>query len=181
VTFLQPKVLLPILSFALLVGACGSTASVAGTTSHVPQPAGLNPSVSAKMICLPAAQIEIAQEIGRRPIQPVTPTWVAHLYSCAYVYPFGTLTLSVKELVNAATTTNYYNALKTQLGEKRLLPRLGQGGFAALNGSVVIRKDYKVLDVDVSRLPPEFGSPPAFRADDAEIVAAVIMGCWTGD
>ncbi len=48
------------------------------------------------------------------------------------------------------------------------------------DGSVVVRKDYKVLLIDVTKLPPQFGVPPASRGDVAINVAETIMGCWSG-
>ena len=57
---------------------------------------------------------------------------------------------------------------------------LGQGAFTTKNLSAVVRKDYKVLTVDISKLPAHFGVPPDSRADVALNTAATIMGCWTG-
>jgi hypothetical protein len=48
------------------------------------------------------------------------------------------------------------------------------------DGSIVVRKDWKVLYVDVSHLPAEFGQPPQSAADAALGVAATILGCWSG-
>jgi hypothetical protein len=132
------------------------------------------------MICQPQTQTEIAAALGARTVAPVSPTWIAHLYSCRYTYRFRTLTLSVKELSDLATTTSYYDALKTRLTVQQSLDGLGQGGFAAPNGTVVVRKDYKILEVDASGLPTQFGSPLTPRSDNAITVAATIMGCWTG-
>jgi hypothetical protein len=97
------------------------------------------------------------------------------------VYPNGTMTLSVKELANAKATKAYFNGLARTLGRDRKLT-VGKGaeGFSTRSGDAVIRKDYKVLRVDVSKLPPQFGSPPDTRATAAESVASVVMGCWTG-
>jgi hypothetical protein len=50
----------------------------------------------------------------------------------------------------------------------------------ASNDSVVIRKDNKVLSVDVTNLPQSFGNPPITREDVAFDVATVIMDCWIG-
>jgi hypothetical protein len=161
-----------LLSCVLLLAACSTSEA---------QPAGPHPSVSAQMICQRELQKEIAYAFGVHTIAPVSPTWVSHLYSCRYVYPFGTMTLSVKELADRATTTDYYNGLENRLGDQQRLNGLGQGGFAAPNGTVVVRKDYKVLEVDTSRLPLQFGSPPIRRSDAAITVAGTIMGCWTGD
>jgi hypothetical protein len=162
----------PLLCCVLLLAACSASEA---------QPAGPRPSVSAQMICRPETQTDIANAFGVRPVAPLSPTWVAHLYSCRYVYRFGTMTVSVKELADRASTTDYYNRLENRMGEQQRLDGLGQGGFAAPNGTVVVRKDYKVLEVDTSRLPMQFGSPPILRPDAAITVAATIMGCWTGD
>jgi hypothetical protein len=56
---------------------------------------------------------------------------------------------------------------------------LGQGGFIARNGDAVVRKDYKVLLVDVHGLPAKF-LPLLRRSDVSQSVAEVILGCWTG-
>jgi hypothetical protein len=162
----------PLLGCILLVSACGTSGA---------RPAAARPSVSAQMVCQEEVQGDIAHTFGVDTVRPLSPSWIAHLYSCRYVYPFGTMTVSVKELPNAATTTGYYDSLQNRLGEQQRLDGLGQGGFAASNGTVVVRKDYKVLEVDVSSLPLQFGSPPIRRSDAAITVAATIMGCWTGD
>ena len=162
----------PLLCCTIVLGACGNSG---------PRPAGANPSASAQMICQHEAQKDIAYAFGVHTATPVSPAWIAHLYSCRYVYPFGTMTVSVKELTDRATTTGYYDSLKNRLGTQQNLGGLGQGGFSAPNGNVVVRKDYKVLDVDVSGMPLQFGSPPIRRSDAAITVASTIMGCWTGD
>lgn len=61
------------------------------------------------------------------------------------------------------------------------LGNLGQGAFTTTDGSVVVRKDWKVLLVDISGLPARFGVPPTSAADVADTVADVILGCWAGD
>jgi hypothetical protein len=49
------------------------------------------------------------------------------------------------------------------------------------NGSVVSRKDNKVLVVDVARLPAQFGHPATSRHDVALTVTDIIFACWRGD
>ena len=44
----------------------------------------------------------------------------------------------------------------------------------------MLRKDYKVLLVDTSGLPTQFGSPPQTKKDVAIGVALTVLGCWTG-
>jgi hypothetical protein len=110
-----------------------------------------------------------------------TPTWADHVYSCQYNYPRGSLALSVKELSSWPETLAYFHGLGSQLGVAKTLPNVGQGAFQTTNGSVVVRKDWKVLLVDPTRLPAQFGNPPTTASDIAVTVAVVILGCWAGD
>lgn len=132
------------------------------------------------MVCAPEAQADVAESLGVKPTEVTPPTWVDHLYSCTYVYPNGSFTLDVKELSSAAQTTRWFDEQATRLGRLNEPIVLGQGAFLTTNGSAVVRKDWKVLTVDVSRIPPEFGAPPQDPTDTALSVAAVVMGCWTG-
>ena len=135
------------------------------------------------MICEKEAQQDIADSaVGFDVVQPLKPTWKDHVYSCDYVYKNGaTMKLSVKELSSKEETDAYYNELEQKLGNKAPQYGLGQGAFVTDNGSVVVRKDYKVLLVDVSKLPAQFGDPPDTRSNDAINVGVTIMGCWTGE
>ena len=172
---------------AVIGTACGSTSGtgtpprIEGTRVHIALPAGPNPSISAKMVCAPEAQRELANTLGVSTVSPITPTWVDHVYSCRYVYANGAMALSVKEVDNRAQTTAYFDMLGQQLGNTGALNGLGQGAFATTNGDVVVRKDYKVLLVDVSGLPAQFGVPATSSADVAVTVADIIMGCWSGE
>ena len=67
------------------------------------------------------------------------------------------------------------------MGKKRDLQGLGQGAFQTTDGSIVVRKDWKVLLVDISGLPPQFGVPATSSGDVAVTVGDVILGCWSGD
>ena len=82
------------------------------------------------------------------------------MYSCQYVYPSGVVSLSVKELKDASATKRYFEKLGNALGRRPGKLALGGGGFTAMDGSVVVRKDFKVLDVDVSKLSGPLGVPP---------------------
>ena len=109
-----------------------------------------------------------------------TPTWVDSVYSCTYQYPDGSFTLSVKDLADHAATTAYFDSLGASLGHVRETIPLGDGAFATPNGSMVVRKDDKVMLVDVTHLPPALGKQKLAPADVAETVAVTILGCWTG-
>jgi hypothetical protein len=132
------------------------------------------------MVCKPEAAAEIAAALGTRPSRPPTPTWADRLYSCRYTYHSGVMVLSVKELPDDATTTAYYTAAQDRVPGRTTVQILGQTGFAEPGGSIVLRKDFKVLRVDVSALPDRFGDPAHTRAEVAYAVTAVILGCWTG-
>ena len=164
----------------LSVAACGSTgASIADTT---PLPAGPTPSKVAKMVCAGEAQADMQSALGEV-ATVTTPTWSAdeHVYSCTYAYPTGSFTLSVKELSSWSQTEDYYAGLEVTMGKSRNLLGLGQAGFQARDGSVVVRKDWKVLTVDSTGLPAWFGVPPISSGEVAIDVADVILGCWDGD
>jgi hypothetical protein len=179
---------------ALVLAACGGSDSsetskpAQSTTTavggHVAKAATAEPSISAKMVCETDAVTSIATVIGVD-ARISTPTWKDSIYSCDYVYAKGAkMTLSVKEVSSDAETTAYYDELARQLGKQQDLASrgitLGQGAFTTDNGSVVTRKDYKVLLVDVSELPAKFGVPLDTRENDAINVAVTLMECWVG-
>jgi hypothetical protein len=132
------------------------------------------------MVCAREAQSELVTSLEAQPTLVTTPTWMDHVYSCKYMYPDGVIALSVKELKNAAATTLYFNSLANQFGRRPQGLAIGQGAFYTTNGSVIVRKDYKVLDIDVSQLPPRFGNLGLGPSDAALSVAATIMSCWRG-
>ncbi len=166
----------------LLTAGCtsASNASSAPSTTEAPRPAGPHPSQIAKMVCEKEAHDDIDSALGETATVS-TPTWVDHLYSCRYGYPAGSMELSIKELSSWKQTTDYFDGLGTRLGKLHVLQGLGQGAFQTTDGSVVVRKDWKVLLVDISGLPAQFGVPPTSSADVAVTVGDVILGCWAGD
>jgi hypothetical protein len=132
------------------------------------------------MVCQPKATHEIDEAVGEVAIMS-RPTWVAHLYSCRFRYATGAMTLSVKELSSWPQTLGYFGRLGTRLNRTTALYNLGQGAFIARDGSVVVRKDWKVLLVDTGSLPSRFGQPLTTRGQIALAVAGLILGCWHGD
>jgi hypothetical protein len=178
---------------AVLLAGCGSSGSKAGSDTTPPtttanqlssplwDTAKPTPSKSAKLVCSPEARQDIAASVGVKETSVTTPVWnkAQHLYSCTYVYPKGNITLFVKEMSNEAETTAYFNSVKTKYGLTQQLNGLGQGAWILKNNDVVVRKDYKVLLVDVHAIPANF-APAMTRSDVAVNVAVAIMGCWTG-
>jgi hypothetical protein len=184
-------VVLGVIAFGLVLAACGGSSSSgkpassgSGTTVHIAKVAADKPSVSAQMICEKEAEKEIADAAtGVDTIKPLKGVWDenTHVYSCDYVYPHGAvMKLSVKEMSSPEETTAYYNQLAQQLTKVKDQYSIGQGAFTTKNGDLVVRKDYKVLLVDVSKLPASFGVPPDTRAHVAQNVGGAIMSCWTG-
>jgi hypothetical protein len=166
----------------LSVAGCGPVASPGATPgrSSAAATTGDIPSESAKMVCKAEAKDEIAAALGARTSQPPAPTWADRLYSCRYTYLTATMVVSVKELPDDATASAYYTAEQNSVPGRTAVEILGQNGFAGPDGSISVRKDFKVLRIDVSALPDQFGNPARTRPDVAFAVAAVILGCWTG-
>jgi hypothetical protein len=132
------------------------------------------------MVCTAKTAAEVAQVMGATAAL-ATPTWADHLYSCGYRYSTGTMVLSVKELSSWPQTYAYFGQLATTLHKTMPITGLGQGAFITRNGSVVVRKDWKVLLVDISAVRGGVGTPPKPPGQLALYVAQVILGCWSGD
>ena len=167
---------LAVLAVALGIAGCGSV----NTSAESPKPAGKSPSAIARMICAEEAAGEIAQVVAAK-AAVTPPTWADHLYSCGYHYSEGTMVLSVKELSSWTQTYAYFDELAKTLHKTTAVKGLGQGAFVAGDGSVVVRKDWKILLVDIYGLHGMVGSPPSSRDTVALDAAAVILGCWSGD
>ncbi|ODU02003.1 MAG: hypothetical protein ABS81_19085 [Pseudonocardia sp. SCN 72-86] len=144
------------------------------------EPAGDNPSESAVLVCSDEAKQDITEALAVPPQSIDTPTWSDHVYSCRYRYDGGAFTLSVKELSSVPETTAFFDETARRLGSAHTLDGLGEGAFVTTDGSVVVRKDFKVLVVDDSALPPGLGTPPLTPPQVALLVARTIIGCWTG-
>lgn len=170
------------LAVLLIIAGCGSPAgpTAASASARAPQPAGNSPSAISRMVCTPKAAGEIAQVMGAAAaVEPAT--WADHRYSCGYRYRDGTMVLSIKELSSWSQTYGYFDQLARTLHETTPVKQLGQGAFITSDGSVVVRKDWKILLVDISGVHGEVGSPPKPPGELAIYVAQVILGCWAGD
>jgi hypothetical protein len=169
-----------LLGAAVVLGFSALAAAPAAPAAKNPLPAGKNPSPIATMPCQEKTQRELAEALGERATVR-HPTWVQHRYTCTYRYADGSYTLSIQELSSWSQTFAYYDRFKSTLGELRPLGNLGQGAYQTKNGDVVVRKDWKVLLVNISGLPARFGKPPTAALYVAVTVADVILGCWAGD
>src|SRR5215831_9650555 len=95
-------------------------------TVHAAQPARAAPSASAKMICAPETQTELAAVLGVQTTRPVVPTWTDHLYSCRYTYHNAFIVLSVKELSGKGETDGYFTSLAARPDPATPAPRSGR-------------------------------------------------------
>jgi hypothetical protein len=159
---------------ALLVIAASGTA---GATRSGTAP---KPSKKAEMVCAKEAQREIAGVLGIKPTRVTQPTWVDQLYSCTYRYSSGSFTVSVKQLADRPTTVAYFDSLGTTLSRLPDDVPLGDRAFLTANGTMTVRKDNDVLEVDASKLPPQFSKLHLSPSDVASSVAMTILGCWKG-
>jgi hypothetical protein len=91
------------------------------------------------------------------------------------------MVLSVKELSSWAQTKSYFRTLERQMGDSQTINGLGQAAIKTRDGSIIVRKDWKVLLVNSASLPAQFGQPPTSSEAAAQAVADVILGCWDGD
>ncbi len=133
------------------------------------------------MVCTRAARHEIEGVLAVKTIEALRPTWIGHRYSCRYTFRTGVIVVSVKQLADQAATDAYFVALRDELGSSDAAGTTTDNFVTTRGGSVVVRKDFKVLLVDTSGLPPTFGVRARSRADVAADVATTVLHCWTGD
>lgn len=167
-----PRVAGAAVGFALLATGCATAGAFLADAQA--------PATATAMICRTEAVQEIDSAVGVKAMVS-SPAWSNHVYSCTYKYPSGSMQLSVKELPDLIQTGAYYHQLGVRMGDTGTVPNLGQGAFRTTNGSIVVRKDSKVLLVDVTGLPAQFGQPPTTSGNVALTVADVILACWSGD
>lgn len=163
---------------AVLIGLTACAAPVPARPTFTPNADG-TPAAGTVMVCSPEISDQATVYLGVPPTTITPPTWRDHVYSCAYVYPDGQIVLSIKEFASAEESAAYVQTLAASLGQGAAA-RLGDGAFTTGGGSMVMRKDNKVLLVDTSRLPDPFGDPAVDRATAANLVTAVVAACWTG-
>jgi len=94
-------------------------------------------------------------------VQPLRRKWFDSTYSCAYVFSFGSMVLSVKELPSNTAADAYNGKVEAQL---------------AGTDNVVLAQDNKVRVVDVRGLPTRVGL--LTRGEVAHTVADTILQCW---
>lgn len=180
-----PRAVLTAVLGATVLAGCSAPAAPAqplpsALAPATAEPAGDTPSAGAVLVCSDEAEEDITEALALPPQGIDTPTWSDHVYSCRYRFADGAFTLSVKELSSVPETTAFFDETARRLGSVHTLDGLGEGAFVTTGGSVVVRKDFKVLVVDDTALPPGLGTPPLTPSQVALLVARTIIGCWTG-
>jgi hypothetical protein len=138
------------------------------------------PSKTARMICQAEVRGDLAGVLASKPTTVTRPTWSNGTYSCTYRYPTGSFAVSVTELRSRAATRAFFDERGVALQRTTVPVQLGDDAFQTSDGSTVVRKDDKVLEVDAAQLPARFGKQGLDPASVTSAVATVILGCWTG-
>ena len=176
----RPVVALAMLT--LLAGCAQPSAPLGPLPSPAPTSAPADaPSAQAEMVCQPEAQADIENLIGVVPTRVGPIQYANHTTTCRYTYGNGSFTLVVEDLPNDLKTTDAFDALATKLGRTDSIDLPDANAFSTTDGSIVLRKDTKVMLVDVTALPATFGNPPSPRADAARLIMKAVLGCWTGE
>ncbi|GIH16664.1 hypothetical protein [Rugosimonospora africana] len=172
--------LVVLVALTVTVAGCGPDRHVAAPGAAVSAGASAaGVSATGRLICSDEAQEDIATAVGLPTSRPVAGTLRGNEYSCDYTYPAGTMALSVTEFADDAGTDAFFGSVRTSWAGSAQLAGIGQDAYQSQDGSMVVRKDRKVLRVDVGGLPARFGQPPTTRRQLAAAVAVVIMDCWT--
>lgn len=150
-------------------------------STMAPGSPGTAPSEAAKMICTGETRDNISTVLSVEPEPNPASTWRGGTYTCTYRLPAGTLVLSVHESADVAAAAVYTKALRPGLTGAKDLAGLTDLAFGTTNGVVVMQKDNDTLRVDTSRIARPSDRLHQKRADFAYDIAAVVLGCWTGD
>jgi hypothetical protein len=174
-------------ALAVLLAGCGGQSAPPSAPPTAPSlgPAVVTalpdtPSPQAEMVCAPEAQQDIQDLIGVVPTAVGPIQYANHTSTCRYAYANGAFTLVVQDLPNDITTTRTYEALAGKLGRVEKIDLPDAEAYTTNDGSIVLRRDTKVMLVDVTQLPGTFGNPPSPRGDAARLIMKAVLNCWVG-
>ncbi len=177
----RPAIAAIVAALAAVAGCGGEPAPVGPPPGQAPAAAAPDaPSPQAEMVCQPEAQQDIQDLIGVVPTKVGPIQYTNHTTTCRYAYADGSFTLVVEDLPNDITTTRTYEALAGKLGRTTSFDLPDAQGYSTSEGSVVLRRDTKVMLVDVTALPATFGDPPNSRGNTALLIMKAVLNCWTG-
>jgi len=147
--------------------------------SLVRPPSG-DPVPVARRFCTTSARDEIARSLGVAPVRVTAPVLHDHHFGCRYEYADGEITIGVTGHRDTRAARAQLASIARTRGRRSEPPMMGEKleAFVATDGSMVVRAERDVLDVDVSHLPAEFGRPPQLPSVIALAVAVTILGHW---
>jgi len=163
------RVLVTSLLAVLVVG-------LAGPASALDQP---RPSAKARMICADEAQEDLAGVLAVS-AKVSRPTWRDRTYSCTYRYPTGSFHVAVTEFPKIAPARDTFTRLAADPTVAQPDLGMADGSFLRTDGSVVVRTDRRILEIDPTRLPSHFAKLELTRPAVAQVVATTILKCWKG-
>jgi len=131
------------------------------------------------MICADEAQEDLAGVLAVS-ARVSRPTWRDRTYSCTYRYSKGSFDISVLELPTIAAAKDEFTRLNAEPEVSQPDVGMADGSFLRTDGSVVVRTDRRILEVDPTRLPIRFAKLKLTRPAVAQAVATTILRCWKG-
>ncbi len=155
-----------------------ATAAGCSSSSLQSEPAPRRPS--ARQFCNGRARREVSTSLGVSMLRVPRPHINARSYACTYDFGGGSIGMSVTKFATDADARARLEAIARQRGRRPEPPMLGEEleAFVTTNGSMIVRKDHEVLDVDVAHLPSQFGRPPQAHSVIALAVAVTTIGHW---
>jgi hypothetical protein len=155
----------------LAVAGCSSSG---GSDQAAPRPP------SARQFCNARARREVSTSLGVPMLRTPEAHADAHRYECTYEFERGRIGMSVTKFANEREARARHTAIARERGRRPEPPMLGEEleAFVTTDGSMVVRKDRDVLEVDVAGLPEPFGRPPQARSVIALAVAVTTIGHW---
>jgi hypothetical protein len=173
------RVTIPILGglVVLALAACDSSSSTSSPTTST---AAHEEEGSPRVFCTERVENEIGTSLGVAPVRVTQPRRTKREYSCRYEFADGSMALSVIRYPTVAAAQAYTADAARTRGRRPEAPGLGEGleALVTTDGSMIVRDQRDVLEVDVAALPPEFGQPPQPRSVIALATAVTIIGHW---
>ena len=137
------------------------------------------PSAKARMICAGEAQEDLAGVLAVR-ARVTAPTWRDQTYRCTYRYPSGSFEIAVQEYPKIAPAAAEFTRLRAAPEVTQPDVGLADGSFLRADGSIVVRADRRLLEIDPTHLPLRFAKLGLDRPAVAQAVATTILRCWKG-
>ncbi|HET6562949.1 MAG TPA: hypothetical protein VFG72_13825 [Marmoricola sp.] len=151
--------------------------------SAMAEPETRRPSAAARMVCAGDVVEDVTRILAVTDAPDPVPSWTEPVFTCTYELEAGPLVLSVHDATDPKAGRDYFESLRSRLGEVQKLRGLESFGLPAYetdDGSVVFLRDGKTLHVDATALHGDLGPDGSLsRNDVAYAVAASVIACWT--